>query len=73
MRGAYEHTSAVIFIKLDHFVHRFFGGIAPSLGLLDLLRIAPLLYDEVEDVEHTVFAVCSLGAARWDLLCFETQ
>ena len=42
----------MIFIQRNYLVHRFFRGIASSLGLLDLLRVTPLLENEVEYVEH---------------------
>lgn len=43
------------------------------MGLLDLLRVAPLLYDEVEDVEHIEIVMGSLGAALWDLVGFDLK
>jgi hypothetical protein len=63
----------VVFVECDHFVHRFLRGIATPLGLLDLLRVAPLLYDEVEDVEHIEIVMGSLGAALWDLVGFDLK
>ena len=62
----------MIFIELDHFIHCFFRSVATLLGLFDLLGVAPLLDDEVEDVEHVEIVVCSLGAALWEVVCFET-
>lgn len=51
-------TFAVVLIQLNYLVHNLLRGIPPSLGLLDLLRVATLLLDEIEDVEH--FVGCSL-------------
>lgn len=48
----------MIFIERNHFVHHFFGGIAAPLGLLDLLRVTPLLNNEVEYVEHVEIYCC---------------
>jgi len=63
--GRLEHTLAVIFIERDYFVHRFFGGIASPLGLLDLLRITPLLDNKIEYVEHVEMIVVTLSRAFW--------
>jgi hypothetical protein len=39
-------------VQRDHLVHRFFRGRAASLGLFDLVWVAALLGDEIENVEH---------------------
>jgi hypothetical protein len=52
LEGDFRHTLAMILIQRNYFVHRFFRGIAPSLRLLDLVRVSALLNNEVEYVEH---------------------
>jgi hypothetical protein len=42
----------MVFIESNHFVHRLFRGISTFLGVLDLLRIASFLNDEIENVQH---------------------
>jgi hypothetical protein len=55
----------VIFIEGNDFVDRFFRSVATSLGLLDLLRVPPLLDDEIKDVKH-IGIWCALSrAAIW--------
>lgn len=42
----------MIFVERNDLVDNFFWGIAASLRLLDLFRVAALLDNEVKNVEH---------------------
>lgn len=59
-----EITLAVILVQGNYFIHRSFRGIATSLGLLDLLRVAALLDNEIKDVEHGKRWLCSSRVQR---------
>jgi hypothetical protein len=45
-------TFAMILVERNNFVHCRFGSISTPLRFFDLLRIAALVDDEIEDVEH---------------------
>jgi hypothetical protein len=55
----------VIFIEGNDFVDRFFRSVATSLGLLNLLRVSPLLDDEIKDVKHIEISCAPSRAVVW--------
>ena len=53
-------TFSVIFIEHNYFVHHFFGSITTLLGVLNLLRVTPLLHYEIENVKHIVVCLMKI-------------
>jgi hypothetical protein len=45
-------TFPSLLVQRDHFIDSFLGSVAFALALLDLVRVAAALSDEVIEVEH---------------------